>query len=521
MLKRISLLALGFGLLALLFLAPIVHLFLVGANFAVHAVVMFLQIIAARLPRPGTPPVPDRIDEPFVSIHVPAHNEPPELLKQTLYSLSQLRWRNFEVLVIDNNTTDESLWRPIEEYCRKLGSRFRFFHVEGLPGYKAGAMNHVRQFMDPRAEFIFVVDADYVVERTALRTALSHASDPRTGLIQFPQDYRNIGPGNLGIALDFKHFFAGYMTMANRFECVPSTGTLSLLRVSALREVGGFSTTSITEDADLGFKMCVQGFRAIYVNETIGRGVMPHDLEGLKKQRWRWAFGNAQILKLNWRQILLGKALNWRQKLGFFTHLTAWFNFNLIPSLSLLILAPVALLWDLSPLQETAIAVSGFTVATYMVMRFGTLFYSLRREGHSLREIWLAYLTHIGMGWIFSASWLRCLWNHELPFIRTNKFVGRLLPGPLRATLIESCLGVGLVFACVLLTATDFILGPLAALFMATSRFLVFWVWHQTRHTWHLSQVLELPRESRIELTELLKPESWHTNPPEINQVHC
>ena len=278
---------------------------------------------------------------------------------QTLRSLSRIHWSNYEVLVIDNNTADPLLWRPVEAFCRELGPRFRFFHVENLKGFKAGALNYVRRFMNPRAEFIFVVDADYAVEPNCLRRAVAFWTNPKIGLIQFPQDYRNIGRGNRGVALDFKHFFAAYMNMANRFECVPSTGTLSLINVDALRAVDGFSEQMITEDADIGFRLALQGYKSIYVHEPIGCGVLPHDLESLKKQRWRWAFGNAQILILNWRHILFSGRLRWPQRIGFLAHLTAWFNFNLIPSLSLIVLAPLALTDLLSPCNITSSSCAG------------------------------------------------------------------------------------------------------------------------------------------------------------------
>jgi len=501
MLKRMLMIGSAMAGIALLIVAPLAHATLVAANLVVHLFVLGLQCVAARLPRRDLPTrkLPER--EPFISIHVPAHNEPPELLKQTLLSLSRLKWSNYEVLVIDNNTTDETLWRPVEEYCRELGPRFRFLHVENLPGYKAGAMNWARQFMDERAEFIFVVDADYHVHRKALQTALRYHTDEKIGLIQFPQAYRNTGPGNLGIVLDFKHFFSGYMTMANELNCVPSTGTLSLISVAALKAIGGFDTTSITEDAELGFRLSLHGYRAVFVNECIGNGVLPHDLESLKKQRWRWAFGNAQILKLNWRRILFGRELNWRQKLGFITHLTAWFNFNLIPSLSLILLAPLALVTDLTPLQHYVVILSGFTLSTFMVLRFGTMFYSLRHDGHTLREIWLAYLTHLGLGWIFSASWLKCLWDHRSPFVRTNKFVGAMIPGILRVTLVELVLGVGLLVACAVLAVMDFLIGPVAALLMCCGRFLIYWVAHQSKHTWEITQRAVQSIESSLGMT--------------------
>jgi hypothetical protein len=218
---------------------------------------------------------------------------------------------------------------------------------------------------------------------------------------------------------------------------------------------------------------------------------MPHDLESLKKQRWRWAFGNAQILKLNWKQILFGTELNWRQRLGFITHLTAWFNFNLIPSVSLILLAPFAWFDQVTLIQHYIIVLSGFTLVTYMVLRFGTIFYSLRRGGHRLSEIWLAYLTHIGLGWISSASWLKCLWNHKSPFVRTNKFLGKMMPGPLRATMVELSLGICLLAACIVLTVTDFVLGPIAAMLICLARLLVYWVWQQTRYTFKISKLLE------------------------------
>jgi len=480
-----------FGAAALLLVFPALHAGVVVANFLGHLFVLGLQLVTTRLPRVILPQRRQRGREPFVSIHVPAHNEPPELLIETLRSLSRIQWSHYEVLVIDNNTSDPQLWRPVAEFCRELGSRFRFFHVENLEGFKAGALNYVRRFMDPTADFIFVVDADYVVKADCLRRAMSYCADPKIGLIQFPQEYRNIGRGNCGVALDFKHFFAAYMNMANRLECVPSTGTLSLINVPALRAVNGFSEQMITEDADLGVRLALRGYKCIYVHEVIGYGVLPHDLGSLKKQRWRWAFGNAQILKLNWRRILSSRELRWRQKLGFLSHLTAWCDFNLIPSLSLILLAPLALLDWLSPLQYYIVILSGLTLATFMVLRFGTLFYGLRRDGHSLQDIWLAYFTHLGLGWIFSASWLKCLWNHRSPFVRTNKFLNQHVPGFIRAAFVELTLGCALLAAGVVLAVSDFLVGPLAACLMCAARFAVVWIWHQMRYTLRLTRGLQ------------------------------
>src|SRR5881394_1083260 len=102
--NRLVLVVNGFGVSVLFLVFPALHASVVLANFFAHILVLGLQLIATRLPRVNLP-LRRRIErEPFVSIHVPAHNEPPELLIQTLRSLSRIHWTDFEVLVIDNNT---------------------------------------------------------------------------------------------------------------------------------------------------------------------------------------------------------------------------------------------------------------------------------------------------------------------------------------------------------------------------------------------------------------------------------
>ncbi len=109
----------------------------------------------------------------------------------TLDALSRLRYPNFEVLVIDNNTTDEALWRPLEEHCRRLGHRFRFFHLEQWPGAKAGALNFALTQTDPAAELVAIIDADYHAEPDFLAALVGYFDDPRLGFVQTPHDYRD------------------------------------------------------------------------------------------------------------------------------------------------------------------------------------------------------------------------------------------------------------------------------------------------------------------------------------------
>src|SRR5499427_3367369 len=129
--------------------------------------------------RLGAPILKEGAKFPKVSIHVPAYNEPPDMLIQTLDGLARLDYPDYEVLVIDNNTRDESVWRPVEAHCAALGPRFRFFHVAPL------------ERTAPDAAIVAVIDSDYVVEPGWLRELTPVFQDQRTAIVQAPQDYRD------------------------------------------------------------------------------------------------------------------------------------------------------------------------------------------------------------------------------------------------------------------------------------------------------------------------------------------
>ncbi|MDE3073274.1 MAG: glycosyltransferase, partial [Pseudomonadota bacterium] len=134
---------------------------------------------------------PDRPDkQPFVSIHLACYNEPPEMVIVTLDSLAALDYENFEVLVIDNNTKNPAIWQPVQAYCEQLGKRFRFFHLEPWPGYKAGALNFGLKETDPAADVVAVIDADYEVRHDWLATLTGHFHDPKVAVVQCPQAHR-------------------------------------------------------------------------------------------------------------------------------------------------------------------------------------------------------------------------------------------------------------------------------------------------------------------------------------------
>ena len=245
---------------------------------------------------------------PKVSVHVPCYNEPPEMMIATLDALARLDYDNFEVIVIDNNTPDEETWRPVEEHCRLLGPRFRFFHERPLAGFKAGALNYALARTAPDAEIVAVIDADYLVEPTWLQYLTPHFSDPRIGVVQAPQDYRD-GDESLFKRLcyaEYKGFFHIGMVTRNDRDAIIQHGTMTMIRRDLLDKLR-WGEWTITEDADLGLRVFAEGYSAAYVLESHGRGLMPDRFIDYKKQRFRWAYGAMQIMKRHAGMLFLGR----------------------------------------------------------------------------------------------------------------------------------------------------------------------------------------------------------------------
>src|SRR5204862_1857757 len=127
---------------------------------------------------------------PKVSLHIAAYNEPPDMLVETIKSVEAIDYPNFEIVVVDNNTKDPEVWGPVEAYCRDR-PLVTFVHVDPLPGYKSGALNlALRQHTAPDAELVGVVDADYLVDPSYLRSVVGYFAQPKLAFLQTPQDYR-------------------------------------------------------------------------------------------------------------------------------------------------------------------------------------------------------------------------------------------------------------------------------------------------------------------------------------------
>lgn len=363
---------------------------------------------------------------PKVSIHVPAYNEPADMMIETLNALSRLDYPDFEVLVIDNNTKDESVWRPVEEHCLKLGAKFRFFHVSPLKGFKAGALNYALARTASDAEIVAVIDSDYQVEPNWLSELTGAFSNPKIAIVQSPQDYRDNDENAFKSMCfsEYRGFFEIGMVTRNERNAIIQHGTMTMVRRHVLEEIGGWGEWCITEDADLGLRIFEQGYEAMYLSYSYGRGLMPDTFIDYKKQRFRWAYGAMQILKRHSAELFGTKAskLTAGQRYHFLAGWLPWVadGFNLIFNLA-------AIAWSVAmivaPTQiDPPLMMFSVLPLSLFVFKLSKMIYLYRsRVKANLRQTLAAAVAGLSLSHTVGLATLKGLVTDNQPFVRTPK----------------------------------------------------------------------------------------------------
>jgi len=410
---------------------------------------------------------------PFVSLQVPAHNEPPDMVIQTLTSLRRLDYPNYEIIAIDDNTDDEQRWRPVSDWCAENG--VKFVHLTDWPGYKSGALNYaLRECTDPRAELIGVVDSDYQLDPGFLRRCAPLFADERIGFVQAPQDYRDWdqAPYYRRLYYSYKYFFAISQPSRNERDGAIFAGTMGLIRRPALEAVGGWDEWCITEDADLSLRLLRAGWSGLHVDDSFGRGVMPLTFEALKSQRYRWCFGGIQILRMHWRSMLPGRQtranqLSPAQRWAYFSGAVQWYGDLLGLAFFLLLLVGAANLATGG--GDLFRKLTAFVVATVPVLVALGLLRAVallrRATGASWRDAIGAFLVWQSTSLVVARASVQGLFARKAEFLRTPKTSEQTSWWTaIRANWAETTLALlGLLALLAALTRLDNYAGPLLA----------------------------------------------------------
>ena len=283
---------------------------------------------------PRARPVPETSLQ--VAVLIPTWNEPPGVLAPTIAAAVALR-PGHQTWLLDDGGRPE-----IERLAADLGARY--LRRPDRSHAKAGNLNHALEVI--QADVVAVLDADHVARPDFLVNTLGYFDDPQVALVQTPQDFYNLE--------SFEHsrtaardgfneqslFYRGILAGKNRWQAAFWYGTNALVRVRALKEVGGVATETVTEDIHTTLRLHAAGWRTVYHNEVLARGLAAAGASQYLLQRHRWGTGAMQVLRAD--NPLTMRGLTLAQRLAYAFTLFGWFDawrslgYLLVPILVLL-----------------------------------------------------------------------------------------------------------------------------------------------------------------------------------------
>ena len=255
-----------------------------------------------------------------LAVLIPTYDEPETVLLPTVAAAVALQPAH-ETWVLDDGR------RPaVARLARDLGARY--LTRPDRADAKAGNLNHALASID--ADLVAVLDADHIARHDLLRHTLGYFDDPDVALVQTPQDFYNLDSfehqvrGGARLFNEQSVFYRVIAAAKNRWSAAFWCGTGAVLRVEALRSVGGVATGTVTEDIHTTIRLHRAGWKTIYHNEVLARGIAARTASEYMLQRHRWATGAMQVLRRE--RPLSGSGLTFGQRLGYATTLWGWFD---------------------------------------------------------------------------------------------------------------------------------------------------------------------------------------------------
>ena len=276
---------------------------------------------------------------PGITVILPAFNEAAGIV-ESVYSLLALRYPSYEVIVVNDGSTDDTLERltaafdlvpahravrtsiPTEQINAAYVSRRSpiVWVLDKLNGGKADALN--AGIAAAQHPYVCCLDADALIETDALlRVATPILDDPErvvaTGGIVRIANGSTIDHGRVtGVRLPsnplavlqvleyFRAFLIGRVGWTRLNALLIISGAFGLFQRQAVEEVGAYATDTVGEDMELVVRLHRHyrarriPYRIEFVADPVCWTEVPEDLRSLSRQRRRWHRGLGQTL---WR----------------------------------------------------------------------------------------------------------------------------------------------------------------------------------------------------------------------------
>jgi len=242
-------------------------------------------------PAPDQPP--PLADYPPVSVLVPCHNEA-ECLAETVAALRNIDYPEFEILLIDDGSTDATP-QMLDRLARQ-DPRIRVIHLARNQG-KAVGLNTAATMA--RHDFFLCIDGDSIVDPYCLRWMMRQlVASPRVGAVTGNPRIRTRSTLLGRIQVGEFSSIIGLIKRAQRTygKVFTVSGVMVCFRRAALHHAGYWNPDALTEDIDISWRLQMRHWDVRFEPNALCWILMPETFRGLWRQRLRWAMGGTQVL---------------------------------------------------------------------------------------------------------------------------------------------------------------------------------------------------------------------------------
>lgn len=307
---------------------------------------------------------------PFISIIVPAYNEG-VVLKDSIDSLLQLDYPNYEIIIVNDGSTDNTAQVAATLVGNRKGksSSVKVSLINKPNGGKAKALNAGIQYSE--AEFVLCMDGDSQLTPDTLKNGIRHFIDPAVGAVA----------GNVKIE-NRRKFFTDLQALeyveglnmprsaqgqVQQVNIIP--GPIGIFRKVALRDAGFYSSDTFAEDADITLKILASGWKINYEPLAIALTEAPENLFQLLKQRYRWTRGILQAVRKH-KEHIYNPTVNFTNSVvlwSMFYEALIWPAMNIFANLFFIVVGLVYGMSSLIFFWWLGIAILDFMSAIYCV----------------------------------------------------------------------------------------------------------------------------------------------------------
>ncbi|GEO69908.1 glycosyltransferase family 2 protein [Levilactobacillus acidifarinae] len=279
--------------------------------------------------------------QPMITIMIPAHNEEVMIEETITYLFEKLNYQNFEVLVMNDGSTDHTA--AIIARLQGRYPRLRTVEIVKNKG-KAHAFNIGMYFA--KGEYILSNDADTIPEPDALMKYMNfftHARDMNTSAVTANMDVQNrttlLGKSQTVEFSSIVGVIKRSQTSVND-SMYAYSGANTLYRKQFLIDVGGFRQNRATEDISIAWDHQMIGAVPRFAPNVVFHMNVPETLRDLYHQRKRWAQGGTEVWLTNIKKFLR-HPVEHRYQLSMFVDSTlsiVWSFFFVITGVAFLLL---------------------------------------------------------------------------------------------------------------------------------------------------------------------------------------